>query len=170
MLTRFFWKVTTTAVSTRENTVTNSVTNTVTSVSTQTNTVTSVSTTTSSQITTATPGPIIELNAYDRTLCAVDAVDRARNAPKIQRIELLYNANDGTSSSRCVKINGNPDSVSFNVVAGLAAPSANCVLHFFSGSDRCTQDNDGDTTLSVIYGQNQCQNLGDVRSVQMICK
>ncbi|KAK3711581.1 hypothetical protein LTR37_009572 [Vermiconidia calcicola] len=143
------------------------------STTTATDTVTrfSTRTTTRTIFVTSTPGPVVDLIAYEERLCGADPVDRNGNPPNFQQIQLtLPTSDDGTpsyGSSNCARTTQDPASFSWDVVSFDDVP-ANCDVRFYTG-DSCFDENGGYTNINMVGGQNECHNLRRIRSVQLVC-
>ena len=141
----------------------------VTSVETVNRTITSVTTTTqSTTITTtatATPGRVVELNAYEESFCGVVPVPSNGNAPNFQEIQLTYD--QSRRYTNCARINQDSLSFSWDIVSFGSIPDG-CNLYFYRG-DSCFNDNGGSVQLSLINGEGSCRNLRGIRSVRMFC-
>lgn len=114
---------------------------------------------------TATPGPAVDIIAYPNRNCAVNAVARNGNTPNFQLVQLVYDAT--SKSSNCVKTGSNPLSFSWDIVS-FGSVASSCNLYFYKG-DSCFNDNGGSTQLSLLNGQDECQNLSGVGSVRLFC-
>ena len=122
---------------------------------------------------TSTPGPVVELLAYEDKFCGVDRVAHNGNAPRFQELQLQipyyfdYGGYQFQDTSNCAKTDSNPLSFSWDIIS-VVNISGDCNLQFFKSTD-CDDSDGGHIQLDATNGDDECHNLEGIRSVQLVC-